>query len=336
MSNPLQHLIDNNRLWAERSSGLLPPELRFEVVVSNPPYVRSDDLAGLQREVQREPRLALDGGPDGLQVLRRIVAGARERLQPGGLLALETSDDQGAALVTLLEAAGYREVAIEKDLARQDRLALARAAASRAQIDVAQAAYYPSVSASANANINYNNFSRRTTGLVIAGRAVDQETSGDSVGLGLGANLGANIPIYDFGRTGNAVGTAERAAQATAADTDAARVQAMGAVASAYLTVLSDQESIAAARITVRYRNGVLNGRGASLLDAALHAIEQHLLLRFGRQLRLHFLELLRHVVAGMILPAHEQAERQIAHRSRVHRSALLDKVDVGPIATSP
>ncbi len=105
----------------------LPPELRFAVVVSNPPYVRQGDLAGLQREVQREPRLALDGGPDGLQVLRRIAAGARDRLLPGGLLALELADDQGAALKTLLEEAGYREVAIEKDLARQDRLALARA-----------------------------------------------------------------------------------------------------------------------------------------------------------------------------------------------------------------
>jgi release factor glutamine methyltransferase len=105
----------------------LPPEARFEVVVANPPYIRSADLPGLQREVLREPTLALDGGPDGLQLLRRIVAGAREVLAPGGLLALETSDDQGAALETLLHAAGYREVAIEKDLARQDRLALARA-----------------------------------------------------------------------------------------------------------------------------------------------------------------------------------------------------------------
>jgi release factor glutamine methyltransferase len=105
----------------------LPPEARFAVVVANPPYIRSADLPGLQREVLREPTLALDGGPDGLRVLRRIIDGALRVLAPGGLLALETSDDQGAALETLLHAAGYREVALEKDLARQDRLALARA-----------------------------------------------------------------------------------------------------------------------------------------------------------------------------------------------------------------
>jgi release factor glutamine methyltransferase len=105
----------------------LPPGERYEVVVGNPPYIRTGELPGLQREVQREPRLALDGGPDGLEVLRRIAAGALAVLAPGGLLALELSDEQGAAVKTLLEDAGYREVAVEKDLARQDRLALARA-----------------------------------------------------------------------------------------------------------------------------------------------------------------------------------------------------------------
>jgi release factor glutamine methyltransferase len=105
----------------------LDPELRFDVVVANPPYVRSADLPGLQREVRREPALALDGGPDGLALLTRIVSGALGVLKPGGLLAVELAEDQGAALHTHLADAGYQAVAIEKDLARHDRLALARA-----------------------------------------------------------------------------------------------------------------------------------------------------------------------------------------------------------------
>ncbi len=107
--------------------GPVPEGARFDVVVSNPPYVKSSELAGLQREVQREPRLALDGGADGLDVYRALVPEALARLKPGGLLALELGEDQGAAVKALLERAGARDVTIEKDLAQHDRLALGRA-----------------------------------------------------------------------------------------------------------------------------------------------------------------------------------------------------------------
>src|SRR5690606_34995240 len=64
-------------------------EDRFDVVVSNPPYVPAGELPGLAREVRREPSIALDGGPDGLALLRRIVAGAPARLVAGGSLVVE-------------------------------------------------------------------------------------------------------------------------------------------------------------------------------------------------------------------------------------------------------
>lgn len=105
----------------------VPPEARFDVIVSNPPYVKSGELAGLQREVQQEPRLALDGGADGLEVIRRLVPVALGRLKPGGLLALEIGEDQGAALRDILARAGARDITIEKDLAQHERLALGRA-----------------------------------------------------------------------------------------------------------------------------------------------------------------------------------------------------------------
>jgi release factor glutamine methyltransferase len=98
-------------------------EAAFDVVVSNPPYVRTGDLGGLQAEVRREPRLALDGGPEGLSVLLRVVQGAFAHLLPGGLLALEIGEEQGAAVRDLLQSHGYAAVHIEPDLERRDRMA---------------------------------------------------------------------------------------------------------------------------------------------------------------------------------------------------------------------
>jgi release factor glutamine methyltransferase len=110
-----------------RLGDLLAPvegEAPFDVVVANPPYVPTGQLPTLSPEVRREPPLALDGGADGLDVVRRIAEDAPRRLVPGGLLALEIGDGQGPAVHSLLEAAGYGSVRIERDLARHDRLAL--------------------------------------------------------------------------------------------------------------------------------------------------------------------------------------------------------------------
>lgn len=108
----------------------VPKDATFDVIVSNPPYVRLDELPGLQKEVQKEPKLALDGGVDGLVVIRPLVVAALPRLKAGGTLALEISDDQGAAVKALLDAAGAVDTRIVKDLARLDRMVFGRAKAS--------------------------------------------------------------------------------------------------------------------------------------------------------------------------------------------------------------
>lgn len=105
--------------------GALAPDERFHVIVSNPPYVPTGELGGLSREVQREPRLALDGGPDGLGVSSRIVREAPARLLPGGALVLEMHESHVAALPSLCEGAGFREVSVRKDLAGLPRFIVA-------------------------------------------------------------------------------------------------------------------------------------------------------------------------------------------------------------------
>ena len=93
-----------------------------EVILSNPPYIPTDDLPGLQREVQREPRMALDGGADGLDFYRAILRLWRPVLVPGGLLAVECGIGQGAALVAVFRAAGLRDVEIRFDFSGIERV----------------------------------------------------------------------------------------------------------------------------------------------------------------------------------------------------------------------
>lgn len=98
-------------------------EGRFDIIVSNPPYIRSGEIPGLMPEVrEHEPVLALDGGEDGLAFYRRIVEGCRAHLCGGGMLFLEIGYDQGEAVSGLLAEAGFLEVAVVKDYAGLDRV----------------------------------------------------------------------------------------------------------------------------------------------------------------------------------------------------------------------
>ena len=98
----------------------------FDVVVSNPPYVPTELLVDLPGEVSSyEPRLALDGGADGLDVFRRIVDWASSSLREGGLLACELHEDAMRSASAIAEGAGYSDVRVVKDLVGKDRVLLA-------------------------------------------------------------------------------------------------------------------------------------------------------------------------------------------------------------------
>lgn len=95
----------------------------FDLVVSNPPYIPSADIAGLDPEVRdHDPHLALDGGPDGLQAYRELAPEILRILKPGGTFAVEIGWDQGAAVKALFEQAGFQNVIVVKDLSDRDRV----------------------------------------------------------------------------------------------------------------------------------------------------------------------------------------------------------------------
>jgi len=100
----------------------------FDAVISNPPYVPSDMIAGLEPEVRdHEPRIALDGGPDGLAVVRTIVAGAGAVLRDGGWIFLEIGSDQGPAVEGVFgTVAGWGPVTFEHDLSGRTRFTVSR------------------------------------------------------------------------------------------------------------------------------------------------------------------------------------------------------------------
>ena len=100
---------------------------RFDLIVSNPPYIAAGEMPGLAPEVrEHEPRLALTDGGDGLAAYRAIAAGARDHLTPGGRVLVEIGPAQGAAVFRLFEAGGLERVAIHPDLDGRDRVVSAR------------------------------------------------------------------------------------------------------------------------------------------------------------------------------------------------------------------
>ena len=100
---------------------------RFDLIVSNPPYIPQEDILGLMPEVRDfEPVGALDGGVDGLDFYRQIIAQGKDYLNKDGYLYLEIGYDQGPAVTNMMCAAGYREVAVIRDLAHQERVVKGR------------------------------------------------------------------------------------------------------------------------------------------------------------------------------------------------------------------
>ncbi len=113
--------LGGNVTWKESDlfSGL--ERQTFDIILSNPPYIKTSDLSGLQPEVRREPRLALDGGMDGLGFYRRILAGLPEHLAHKGSLLLEVGDGQANDVAAWLDG-HFETIRIVQDLRGLDRV----------------------------------------------------------------------------------------------------------------------------------------------------------------------------------------------------------------------
>ncbi len=99
----------------------------FDIIVSNPPYIRTSVIEELMPEVKdHEPHLALDGSEDGLKFYRSIAVGAKEHLNKNGYLFFEIGHDQGNDVAHILQKEGYADIIIKKDLSGLDRIVCAR------------------------------------------------------------------------------------------------------------------------------------------------------------------------------------------------------------------
>jgi release factor glutamine methyltransferase len=128
--NASRHAVDDRLQFLEGDGfSPLPPEARFDLIVSNPPYIPSAEIQTLQIEVRdHDPRAALDGGIDGLDFYRRLAAEAGAFLNAGGRLMVEFGDGQAPALRDLFSAGYWVVEAIRQDASMRDRFLIARPA----------------------------------------------------------------------------------------------------------------------------------------------------------------------------------------------------------------
>lgn len=112
---------------------VLREDEQFDVILSNPPYIPSGDIDGLAEEVRREPRIALDGGPDGLKFYRTLGEKAVRFLRPGGLLAAEVGIGQAKTVRTFFENGGLTDIEIIPDYGGVDRAVCGKRPDDRAE-----------------------------------------------------------------------------------------------------------------------------------------------------------------------------------------------------------
>jgi release factor glutamine methyltransferase len=121
-SENVRNLLGDGAIKLYQSNLLDDISGKFDLIVSNPPYVPSGIIPSLSKEVQREPLLALDGGEDGLDLIRVLVSAAAKKLNPDGKIFLEADSEQMSAIKVILQENCFVDNEIVKDLAGLDRV----------------------------------------------------------------------------------------------------------------------------------------------------------------------------------------------------------------------
>jgi release factor glutamine methyltransferase len=104
-------------------------EQKFNLIITNPPYIPSDKISTLEKEVQNEPHIALDGGKDGLQIIKKIIADAKKYLFSDGALFIEADSNQTLEITELLCKENYIDIDVKKDFAGLERVISAKVGA---------------------------------------------------------------------------------------------------------------------------------------------------------------------------------------------------------------
>ncbi len=121
--NTARHALTGRIVFHQ--ADLLPPgDVRFDLIIANLPYIPEEDIASLSPEVRHDPSSALDGGADGLDLIRRLIETAPGRLAPGGALLLEIGLGQADAVNALLSARKFRDISVRPDYQNIPRFAV--------------------------------------------------------------------------------------------------------------------------------------------------------------------------------------------------------------------
>lgn len=132
-ANAAANGVDDRVIFVAGSQGSMLAPGAFDAILSNPPYIETAEIDALDAEVRlHDPRLALDGGADGLDAYREIGTQAIVALKPGGILAVEIGWRQGEAVAALFAAVGLEGVSVVPDLAGRDRVVVATRPRDRA------------------------------------------------------------------------------------------------------------------------------------------------------------------------------------------------------------
>lgn len=121
--NAARHAL-TDRLVFHQADLFPPDDARFDLIIANLPYIPAEEIASLSPEVRHDPASALDGGADGLDLIRRLIETAPDRLAPGGALLLEIGLGQADAVNTLLSARKFRDISVRPDYQNIPRFAV--------------------------------------------------------------------------------------------------------------------------------------------------------------------------------------------------------------------